>query len=104
MGLAAVCDARGRAALPRSHRDPTLPVPAASTRKRRAIGSGAVSARALPRSGFPMPARATLAALAVGFLVASLLGAGAAVVDADPAAAAEDDELTSSAVTLTNQD
>ncbi len=61
-------------------------------------------ARPLLRSRITTPARATLAGLAVVFLVASLLGAGAAVLDADPAAAAEEGELTSSAVTLTNRD
>ena len=48
-------------------------------------------------------ARATSAGL-VGLLVATLLGAGGAVIQADPAAAATGDELTSSAVTLTNKD
>lgn len=55
----------------------------------------------MPRSEW---GRATIAGLAVGFLVASLVGAGSAVLAADPAAAATGDELTSSAVTLTNRD
>lgn len=49
-------------------------------------------------------ARATSAGLVVGLLVATLLGAGGAVIHADPAAAATGDDLTSSAVTLTNKD
>jgi len=48
--------------------------------------------------------RATAAGLAVGVIVSTLLGAGGAVIHADPAQAATDDELTSSAVTLTNND
>lgn len=47
--------------------------------------------------------RATVGALATVLLVAALLGAGLTVADADPAAAASGDELTSSAVTLTNE-
>lgn len=48
-------------------------------------------------------ARAGFAGLVIGVLVASFVGAGGAVIQADPAAAA-DDEATSSAVTLTNKD
>ncbi|MDR7182987.1 hypothetical protein J2X85_000010 [Microbacterium trichothecenolyticum] len=47
--------------------------------------------------------RATAAGLVTGLLTASLLGAAGAVVDAEPAAAA-DDGLTSSAVTVTNKE
>lgn len=50
-----------------------------------------------------MFARASLTGVAVAVLTASLVGAGGALVHADPAAAAED-EATSSAVTLTNQE
>ena len=49
-------------------------------------------------------ARATSAGLVVGLLTATLLGAGGAVIQAAPAAAATGDDLTSSAVTLTNAD
>lgn len=48
--------------------------------------------------------RATFAGLVAGFLTASLLGTGGAVIQTDAAHAATDAELTSSAVTLTNKD
>lgn len=50
-----------------------------------------------------MFARASLTGVAVAVLTASLVGAGGAVIQADPAAAAEE-EATSSAVTLTNKE
>ncbi|WP_167040813.1 hypothetical protein [Salinibacterium sp. ZJ454] len=51
----------------------------------------------------PLWPRATFAGFAVGFLTASILGTGGAVIQSDPAHAAGE-ELTSSAVTLTNKD
>lgn len=48
-------------------------------------------------------ARASLTGVLVAVLTASLVGAGGALIQADPAAAAEDD-ATSSAVTLTNEE
>lgn len=48
-------------------------------------------------------ARAGLTGLVVAVLTATLIGAGGAIIQAEPAAAAEDD-VTSSAVTLTNKD
>ena len=74
--------------------------------------SGSASSRSLSeRSESKRPGTAlralftgvTIAGLTTGLLVSLLIGAGTAVVPADPAAAA-DEELTSSAVTVTNRD
>lgn len=68
------------------------------------MSPGSLGERSVTKRLGSVWARATSAGLVVGLLTATLLGAGGAIVQADPAAAATGDDLTSSSVTLTNAD